>query len=592
MITELYIRDFAIIKELRLQLKPGFNVLTGETGAGKSIILDAMALVLGDRADMTMIRAGREEAYVEALFELSDHIQSSLDPLIQEEGLEAERSDSLLLSRELRVSGRNISRINGRTVNLTLLKEVGNRLVDIHGQGEHLSLLKPSSHLPLLDAYAGLGADRELVSEFVTSLRKIQRELHELRQNERAMVQRADLLKFQIEEIEAANLSVGEDDKLLGERKRLSNSEQLLSYTNIAISKISGVDDDSDSAGDMLGQAERSLAQLAALDESLQSLLERLQGLTYQLNDLSAELLDYQTRLEYDPDRLAYIEERIDLISSLKRKYGDGIEDVLELQRTAAIQLEKINLSEKRSEELSLIETKLLSELGLAAQKLSEKRQSAASHLADAVERELEDLSMEHAQFSVEFKRTPDEHGVQIGGKRLAFDESGIDQVQFQISANLGEELRPLAKVASGGETSRLMLALKSVLARVDATPTLIFDEIDQGIGGRVGDVVGRKLWQLTTSSSTGHQAIVVTHLPQMAGYADGHYHVSKEQTRGRTVTEVDELDYQGRVREMAEMLGTSDEHAIGGAESILRQVARLKAASQPAPPLSESIKS
>lgn len=592
MIKELYIRDFAIIEELRLQLKRGFNVLTGETGAGKSIILDAMALVLGDRADMTMIRAGCDKAFVEALFELSDEAQSNLEPLIFGEGLDAEQGDSLLLSRELRFSGRNISRINGRTVNLTLLKEIGNRLVDIHGQGEHLSLLKPRSHLPLLDAYAGLGADRELVSELVTSLRKIQRELHELRRNERAMVQRADLLKFQIEEIEAANLSAGEDDELIGERKRLSNTEQLLAYTNSAVSMISGVDDDSDSAGDMLGQAERSLAQLAALDESLQSLLERLQGLTFQLNDLSAELLDYQTRLEYNPDRLAYIEERIELISSLKRKYGDSIEDILELQKTAATQLEKINHSEKRSEELSLIESELLSELGLAAQKLSEKRQLAASHLANAIERELEDLSMEQARFNVEFKQTTDEHGVQIGEKCLAFDESGVDQVQFRISANLGEELRPLAKVASGGETSRLMLALKSVLARVDATPTLIFDEIDQGIGGRVGDVVGRKLWQLTTSSSAGHQAIVVTHLPQMAGYADGHYRVSKEQTRGRMVTEVDELDYQGRVREMAAMLGTSDEHATGGAESILRQVARLKAASQPAPLLSESIKS
>jgi DNA repair protein RecN (Recombination protein N) len=405
------------------------------------------------------------------------------------------------------------------------------------------------------------------------------------------MAQKADLLKFQIEEIEAANLSTGEDDELLRERKRLSNTEQLLAYTNSAVSMISGVDDDSESAGDMLGQAERSLAQLAALDESLQSLLERFQGLTFQLNDLSAELIDYQTRLEYNPDRLAYVEERIELISSLKRKYGDSIADVLGLQKTAATQLENINLSEKRSEELSLIESKLLSELGQAAQKLSKKRQSAASHLAKAVERELEDLSMEQARFNTEFKLTPDEQGVRIGEQRLSFDETGVDQVQFQISSNLGEELRPLAKVASGGETSRLMLALKSVLARVDATPTLIFDEIDQGIGGRVGDVVGRKLWRLTTNSSAGHQVIVVTHLPQMAGYADGHYHVSKEQTRGRTVTEVDELDYQGRVREMAAMLGTSDEHATGGAESILRQVASLKSGGQPAPLLSESIK-
>ncbi len=592
MITELYIRDFAIVEELRLLLKSGFNVLTGETGAGKSIILDAMALVLGERADMTMIRAGREKAYVEALFKLSDELQSSLEPLILGEGLESERGDSLLLSRELRVSGRNINRINGRAVNLTLLKEVGNRLVDIHGQGEHLSLLRPRSHLPLLDAYAGLDEDRGLVSDLVTSLRKIQRELHELRQNEREMVQRADLLKFQISEIEAANLSAGEDDELLGERKRLSNIEQLLAYSNSAISMISGIDDDSDSAGDMLGQAERSLAQLAVLDESFQSHLERLQGLTFQLNDLSAELIDYKTRLEYDPERLAYVEERLELISSLKRKYGDRIEDVLELQETAASQLEKISFREKRSEELSLRESELLSDVGLGAQILSKNRRSAASRLADAVEKELEDLNMEQASFNVEFKRIPDERGVQLGEKRFAFDESGVDQVQFQISANPGEELRPLAKVASGGETSRLMLALKSVLARIDATPTLIFDEIDQGIGGRVGDVVGRKLWRLTTGSSTGHQVIVVTHLPQMAGYADGHYHVSKEQTRGRTVTEVDELDHQGRVREMAAMLGTSDEYATGGAESILRQVASVKSGGQPAPLLSESIKS
>ncbi|MCI0399024.1 MAG: DNA repair protein RecN [Chloroflexi bacterium] len=577
MLTELYIRDFAIIDELRLQLSPGFNALTGETGAGKSIILDAMALVLGERADTTVVRSGCEEAYVEALFTLSSQVQGAVGPLLTEEGLEGDDEDALLLARELRLNGRNICRVNGRAVNLALLREIGERLVDIHGQGEHLSLLRPRSHLPLLDSFAGLEEERAALGREVARLRAVQRELQALRQDERTLAQRMDLLRFQVEEIEAAHLQAGEEEELRAERIRLANVEQLIQHTNASLALLGAVDDDALSATDMLGQVERAVAQLARLDPSQGPLLERLQGLIYQLSDITGELRNYQEQLEFNPGRLDFVEERLELISRLKRKYGDDIAAILARRAAAAAELDSITHSEERIQELEVEEEQYLRRIGQMAQALSEKRQAAAKRLAASVERELGDLRMEQARFDVAFTHRPAADGTYVDAERLAFDESGIDQAEFLVSANPGEALKPLARVASGGETSRLMLALKTVLAGADATPTLIFDEIDQGIGGRVGDVVGRKLWGLTTPAR--HQVIVVTHLPQLAGYADAHFHVNKRIAGGRTTTIVTSLDSGGRVEELAAMLGTQGESATGGAESILRQVATVKGA-------------
>lgn len=568
MLTELTIRDFAIIDELHLRIAPGFNVLTGETGAGKSIILDAMMLILGGRADTTMIRAGADGAYVEARFHLESHVCAAVLPLLTEEGLEGDDDNELMVAREIRQNGRNICRINGRAVAVTLLRQIGENLIDIHGQGEHLSLLKPKAHLPLLDAYANLVTEQRVLAAEVTAYRKIQRELAELRQNEKLIAQRMDMLKFQIEEIDAAKLVVGEEEGLKIERKRLGNMEQINVVVAELLALFLGADVDSPSVTDLLSQAERATTQLARLDEAKAALLPRLQGLISEFQDVAGELQHYQDGLEFDASRATFVEERLDLMNRLKRKYGDDVAAILQTRHAAAAELDKLTHSEERIGELEQEQEKYLRKIGQMAEQLSQKRHAAAATLGQGVVVELADLQMEGAKFVVDFQRIPSPDGAYVGDDRLAFDESGIDQAEFYVSANPGEPVKPMVKVASGGETARLMLALKTVLAKVDSTPTLIFDEIDQGIGGRVGDTVGRKLWGLAAQG--GHQVIVVTHLPQLAGYGDIHFHVSKGQSSGRTVTHVRQLTRSDRVDELAAMLGTHGEHARSGAMSIL----------------------
>jgi DNA repair protein RecN (Recombination protein N) len=575
MLSELFIQNFAIIDELRLKFHLGFNVLTGETGAGKSIILDAVMLVLGGRADTSSVRAGQDRAYVEATFSVPARVQNILLPLLAEEGLDEERNDTILIARELRQSGRNICRVNGRAVNLNVLRQIAEPLIDIHGQGEHLSLLKPKSHLPLLDDYAGLNGERAVVTTAVKSLQKLKQELADLRQNERNIAQRIDMLTFQVKEINAAKLVDGEEADLREERTRLANAEQLSRHATEAVTLLTGMDDDTPAVADMLGQVERALVQLTRYDESQGPVLEQLQGLIYQLSEISSDLQTYLDSLEFNPSRLDQVEERLELINILKRKYGEDIPTILAVRDNAAAALEKISNSEERIAHLEAEITENLRKLGVQMAALSRKRHVAASALGKKVEAQLADLRMEGAKFEVEMKRVSDPNGVFIGEERVAFDQNGVDQVEFLLSTNPGEPLKPMAKVASGGETARLMLALKTALAQVDSTPTLIFDEIDQGIGGRIGDTVGQKLWGLTAVAQ--HQVIVVTHLPQLAGYGDIHYRVSKAVQEGRTITAVDELGHVGRVQELAAMLGTHIEPARGGAESILQQAARVK---------------
>ncbi|MCO5189695.1 MAG: DNA repair protein RecN [Anaerolineae bacterium] len=574
MLAELYIRNFAIIDDLRLTFHNGFNVLTGETGAGKSIILDAVMLVLGERADKSMVRAGCDRAYVEAQFTLSAEIQLAIQPLLTEEGLEGDEDDIIVIGREIRANGRSLGRINGVSVNTKLLQEIGDYLVDIHGQGSHLSLLKPKSHLPLLDGYAQLDSVRDALGREVAELRTLQRELASLRQDERAIAQRVEMLTYQIEEISAAALTPGEDDELLAERKRLANAEQLMRYSAEAVALLQGFDDDAPSAVDLIGQAERTLAQLARFDGTQNELLARLQGLASELDELTVEVANYRDALEFNTDRLNQVEERIELINRLKRKYNGSIEAINAYGADASAELQSIENSEARMLVLEAEIDKRLRTIGKHAAALSQKRHVSAEKLARAIEQELGDLNMT-ARFSVDFATVPDPEGAFVGDERLAFDATGIDRVEFLLSTNPGEPLKPMAKVASGGETARLMLALKTALARVDATPTLIFDEIDQGIGGRIGDTVGRKLWLLATVGN--HQVVVVTHLPQMAGYGDVHYHVSKRVEDNRTKTHVDQLGYDARVTELAAMLGTKGEHARGGAADILRNADAVK---------------
>ncbi len=573
MLNELHIRNFAIIDDLSLPFTAGFNVLTGETGAGKSIILDAVMLILGGRADRSMVRADTKAAYIEATFGLTPDAQVAVERLLSAEEIDSE-GDEIVIIREVKANGGTVSRVNGSRVGTKLLAEIGEHLIDIHGQGSHLNLLRPKSHLPMLDSYAGLTVQCKALGKQVASLRALERELADLQRDERELAQRIDLLKFQVEEIDEAMLQAGEEKELRNERKRLGSAEQLMQHSAEAHHLLQGADEDSPSVIDMLSQTDRALTNLVRHDDSQNPLLERLQGLMFELSEVSGDIEMYQSTLEFNPTRLNEVEARLELISGLKRKYGDTIELVLVYRDTQAAELDKFEHSGERIEVLSAEIEKLLHEIGRLGQALSGKRQKSAEKLANMVERELRDLRMT-AQFKVDFQTQPDDHGAYVGDERLHFDQSGYDKVEFLLSTNPGEPLKPMAKVASGGETARIMLALKTALAQVDSTPTLIFDEIDQGIGGRIGDTVGRKLWGLTAVGD--HQVIVVTHLPQLAGYGDKHYHVRKGVTEGRTRTVVTDLDRSNRISELAAMIGTDVDSARGGAAGILDRAAEIK---------------
>jgi DNA repair protein RecN (Recombination protein N) len=603
-LAELRIRDFAIIDELQLRLPPGFSVLTGETGAGKSIIVDAVDLVLGGGADSSVVRAGADRSIIEATFWLSPARRAVIDLLLEREGLEGDDPDVLLLGREVRRSGRSVSRVNGRAVTLALLREVAEGLVDIHGQSEHLSLLRVREHVNLLDRYAELWPLRTQVADLVGQVYAVRRELEDLVLREQELAHRADLLQFQIDEIEAVALQPGEEEGLLEERLRLANAEQLAELAGEALGALEEGEGEMPAALDLLGAALRALEGLARVDPALESQVRAAEDVNYQVEELIRSLRDYQEQVEHNPRRLQEVEERLSLIRRLERKYGQTIPDMLAYAEKAARELDKITHSEERIAELQVEEERLLAALSVQTVALSERRREAAQRLAAGIEDELRDLRMEGAQFGVDFQWKESPKGVplpqsvsglkfQVSGLGVeqpetadlqsespacvAFDSSGIDRVEFLISPNPGEPLKPMVKIASGGETSRLMLALKTVLSRADETPTLIFDEIDQGIGGRIGLTVGEKLWNLTAGAGPDnlqHQVLCVTHLPQLAGFGDVHFHVAKHVERTgvseRTVTRVTQLQGGARVEELSQMLG-------GSGEEILAQVVRSK---------------
>jgi DNA repair protein RecN (Recombination protein N) len=608
-LQELRIRDFAIIDELDLRLESGFVVLTGETGAGKSIIIDAVELVLGGWADSTVVRSGAERALIEAVFRLKPDQQARVVPVLRREGLEGDNSHLLLLGREVWLNRRNVCRVNGRTVTLAMMREVTEGLVDIHGQSEHLSLLHASKHVNLLDRYAELWPLRECVAEIVGRVEEVRAELRQLKRDERELAHRADLLRFQIDEIESAALTPGEEGALREERPRLANAERLTELTHEVAFALKEGESQAPSAMDSLGAALRSLAEAARIDPSLASVLESAESLSFQLEELERQVRAYQAGIEYSPQRLQEVEERLALIRRLERKYGESIEEVLSYAEDARRELDAITHSDERIVELEAEEERLLETLGSQARDLSERRREAARELAQRVEGELAHLRMEGARFGMAFTWRPDPEGVSLpdvtaGGAwrisgsgvnevhpldddastRVAFGPSGIDRVEFLVSANPGEPLKPMTKIASGGETSRLMLALKTVLSRADETPTLIFDEIDQGIGGRVGATVGEKLWGLAVGTGPAglqHQVLCVTHLPQLAGFGDAHLRVEKrvEHTDEgeRTVTRVRSLNEGERVGELAQMLGGAGEAVYRSAEELLERVMERK---------------
>jgi DNA repair protein RecN (Recombination protein N) len=550
MLHALHIENLAIIDRLEVSFRAGFNALTGETGAGKSILIDALSLALGERADPTLIRAGAEKLRVNAVFELPN--DPELYALLNELGVEPEEG-LLYLSREVQAGGRSIARINGQPTPLNTLKAVGERLVDMHGQHEHQSLLKPSSHLEFLDRWLGEPtlSLRAQVRETVQALRQAERELQELIEREREREQMLDLYRFQVDEIRKANLQPGEDELLETEERRLTHAEKLIALAGGAYDALMS----ENGAYDQTAHASRNLTEIARIDPSVAEWGDMLEGALAHIEEVARNLRAYAEGIEYDPARLEEVIARLELIKRLKRKYGDTLEAILEYAENAESKLHTLETQTERRETLEAHIEALQERATALSAKLSEQRKAGAQRFAERVQACLRDLAMERAEFLVEVRPKP-------------LDATGADSVEFLFSANPGEPPRPLSKIASGGEMSRVMLALKTALADAAPVPTLVFDEVDAGLGGRTAHAVGEKLAELAQHC----QILCITHLPQIASRARHHLAIEKQIDGDTTRVQVHLLEGEARVREIARMLaGEPTETALQHARELLQ---------------------
>lgn len=538
MLVELSIKDFAIIDNLSISFGPGLNIFTGETGAGKSIILDAMSLILGDRASNEIIRSSTEEAQVEAMFDIGAY--KGLLKALDESGIE--HSENLVIKRVVQRAGRNRVYINGSPATLMTLSEVGRRLIDIYGQNEHQSLTRPEEHVEALDSFGGFQKERAGMYEDYGNYLSLKKELDGLTRDSKNLSERRDFLAFQLKEITDASPKEGEDTGLQKEFERLRNSEKI---KNAASEAERAIYSDAGSIAERLGALIKTLKSAASFDDRLGKTVETIEGGLFQLEDAAAFLRDYSESIESDPIRLEEAGARIDLLNKLKKKYGPTLKEALDKKLSLEGELEGLTDFEERTGELDKLLTAAREKAGLSAARLSKIRTEAAAELEKKVEKELSELGMKGAVFSVmiETEKNPD--------GTLRFNEKGADRVIFYISPNPGEEVKPLARIASGGELSRIMLAMKNVTA-VGRVPTMVFDEIDTGVGGAMAQVVGLKLKEV----SGRHQVLCITHLPQIAAFADKHYSVKKLSSSGRTVTSVRELNADDRVEEISSMLG------------------------------------
>ena len=551
MLQLLNISNIALIDDLRVEFDAGLNLLTGETGSGKSIIVDALGVLIGGRFPSDFLRSGADRAFIEGLFLVSPHRQ--LEALLQSAGIVPLTEDStntaslrnpnqepleLIIRRELSSTGRNKIFINNQLATLTLLRDLRPFMVDIHGQGDQQTLFNPSTHLDLLDAFAGNGAVRDDVAEAYARWSKTKRELESLVSDEAEKFQLADTLKFQIDELERAQLSVDEVGRLEEERRRLMNVEKL---TALCQSSYSRIYEDDEAALARVRQTANELTELAEYESSFRAYLEGLESARALLEDLAFSLRDFADRLEFSPARLAEIEDRMAEVSRLKRKYGGSIESALEHLARSEDRLRAVEQSDERESELKTWLDAAATRYLALARKLHSARVRAAKGFEHAVEEGIAEVAMENARFQVQITTSEELH----------FGESGIDHVEFCFSANVGEEAKSLARVASGGEASRLMLVLKTVANASEFPRTIVFDEIDTGIGGRVSEAVGVKLKRLALTN----QVLCVTHQPQIARFADNHLVVQKEILKGRTQVSVERLDHRGRIEELARML-------------------------------------
>ena len=533
MLRLLHIENIAVIEQADILFEDGFNVMTGETGAGKSIVIDAISAILGERAYRDMIRTGMNKASVRAVFDRVPKLDWFSENDIPYE-------DEITVQREIFLDGKNLCKVNGLPVSVSVLKKLGLQLINIHGQHDSAALFDENYHLSFLDDYA---CNEQLLEEYGDKYRAMQSLKHEiehLSMDEGEKLRRMETLKYQIDEISRAELTIGEDEALESKRKLAQNAEKLADGLQDAALGLDG-DDDTEGAAAMLAQAERALSKIARFDESLSQIHDLVADLMYQAQDAAEQVKDRIYSLSYSADELERIEERLDTIHRLRRKYGATCEDILAYLERAKKELDEIEFADERMEQLQRKLQKAEQEACAMAQRLREARKQASVTLTERVRKELSDLDMKKVQFACQFTETE-------------LSQNGADAVAFYMSANLGEALKPLNKVASGGELARIMLAMKNVLAERDHVPTLIFDEVDTGVSGRAAQHVAEKL----RAVSKNKQVLCVTHLPQLAALADTHFLIEKSEHDGRTFTAVTPLDFEGRKRELARIIGGS----------------------------------
>ena len=555
MLEHLHIRNVALIKESEISFGDGLNILTGETGAGKSMIIDSLQFALGGRAGKDFLRHGEKQAVVEALFSVQSQ---ALTEKLAENGIAPEEDGTLLITRTLSEAGKSVCRINGSTVTVGMLKEIAEDMIDIYGQHEHQSLLNPVKHIRLLDRFCGAGFG-EAMEEYKNSrqrLKELEKQLTILIGDESQREQRMDMLLFQKEEIEAAELREGEEDTLLEQKKRLSSMERLIRLTGESITLLYDGDDRAPYACDQLGDALAKLQEAAEYDAALSPLADALADGYAAVEDCARELKRQAEKQETDPEELERIEERLQLFYKLKRKYGGSIEAVLEFYEKAVQELEFLSNSSEKAAELSAKKAEEEKRLSALAETLTARRRATAEQVEEQIETALHDMEMKHARFHIQIEEKAD------------WGADGKDKVEFLISANAGEPLKPLAKIASGGEMSRVMLALKTVLVDADEIGTFIFDEIDTGVSGRTARRVGEKMRFLGGK----RQLLCITHLPQIAAMADNHFLIEKESDAGETVTRVTALDEEGAVREVARLMNDVTETTLAAARELLAE--------------------
>lgn len=555
MLSVLHIENIAVIEQAEILFEGGFNVLTGETGAGKSIVIDAISAILGERTYRDVIRTGANRAFVSAIFtnipqyDWFSENQVEFDP------------QELQVQREIYADGRNVCRVNGRPVSVASLKKLGGRLINIHGQHDSQQLFDEENHLTYLDAFARDEQELEAYQQAFSAMQSVQREIQKLSMDESEKLRLMETLTFQIEEIRAANLVSGEEEQLKERRKVLQNAEKLSDALRMADEALYG-GDSSDGAAGLLSNAEHALSRVSTISADMQTLHQKISDLMYSVQDAADELRAMRDDLSYSEGELEEIEERLDAIHKLKRKYGASVEDVLAYLADSEQRLDEIEFASDRIETLKKREAELQKETIRQGEILREKRLSAAQAMESRICDELRQLDMPKIRFVCEF--TPQQPM-----------QTGLDSVRFLMSANVGENLKPLSKVASGGELARIMLAMKQVLAQQDGVPTLIFDEVDAGVSGRAAQKVAYKLWTV----SKGRQVLCVTHLPQIAAMADAEYTVEKRVENERTYTSVLHLDESGRKQELARLIGGSmiTETTLAGAAELLRLAEEAK---------------